>query len=235
MMSFTKLPATAKISPTPFNAAVPDSKIQELKTLLKFARLATPTYESSRSDRKFGVTREWISQAKAEWESLTGITNPHCSNKLIYHYSRRKFETHLNTFPQYLTPITDTDGAVFKMHFLALFSEKPDAVPILMLHGWPGSFLEFLPLLSILSTRYNPTTLPYHIVVPSLPGYAFSSPAPLNRDFQLQDVARLLNTLMVQLGFADGYVVQGGDIGSQIGRILVSEHANCKGDAEAVI
>lgn len=131
------------------------------------------------------------------------------------------------------------------MHFLALFSEKPDAVPILMLHGWPGSFLEFIPILTIISTRYTPATLPYHIVVPSLPGYGFSSPPPLDRNFDLQDVARLLNTLMLQLGFPE-YIVQGrnirfirqatltpisgGDIGSQTARILVAEHANCKGD-----
>ncbi|KAJ7640542.1 hypothetical protein B0H17DRAFT_1187169 [Mycena rosella] len=69
-MSFTKLPATAKTAPTPFQVAVPDSAIQELRTLLELARVAPPTYESLRSDRKFGVTTEWIKSAKAEWESF---------------------------------------------------------------------------------------------------------------------------------------------------------------------
>ncbi|KAJ6557413.1 Alpha/Beta hydrolase protein [Mycena vulgaris] len=210
-MSFTTLPANAKTRPIPFKVAVPDSAIQELKTLIKLAKVAPPTYENLRSDRKFGVSTEWIKSAKAEWDS----------------FDWRKVEAHINTFPQYTTPVTDTDGTSFNMHFLALFSEKPDAVPILMLHGWPGSFLEFLPILTVLSTRHTPATLPYHIVVPSLPGYGFSSPAPLNREFQLQDVARLLNTLMVQLGF-DSYVVQGGDIGSVTARVLISQYANCK-------
>lgn len=73
-----------------------------------------------------------------------------------------------------------------------------------------GSFLEFLPIMSILRERYTPATLPYHIIVSSLPGYAFSSAPPLDRDFQLQDIARLMNKLMLQLGFEHGYAVQGG-------------------------
>ena len=73
-----------------------------------------------------------------------------------------------------------------------------------------GSFLEFLPIMSILRQKYTPETLPYHIIVPSLPGYAFSSRPPLDRDFRLEDIARLLNKLMISLGFGKGYAVQGG-------------------------
>ncbi|KAJ7645429.1 Alpha/Beta hydrolase protein [Mycena polygramma] len=217
-MSFTKLPATAKSTPTPFKVAVPDAAIDELQTLLKLAKVAPPTYESLRPDAKFGVTTDWIQKAKNEWAN----------------FDWRKVEARINAFPQFKIPVADTDGTSFDIHFLALFSEKPDAIPILMLHGWPGSFLEFLPILTMLSTRYTPATLLCHIIVPSLPGYAFSSPSPLDRDFQLQDVARLFNSLMVQLGF-DTYVLyqlnllhQGGDIGSLTARVLVSEHANCK-------
>ncbi len=89
-----------------------------------------------------------------------------------------------------------------------------------MLHGWPGSFLEFLPILGKLQSAYTPASLPYHIVVPSLPGYGFSSSPPLDRDFRLEDGARVLDSLMVQLGFGDGYVVQGGDVGSKLARVL---------------
>ena len=73
-----------------------------------------------------------------------------------------------------------------------------------------GSFLEFLPIMSILRELHTPETLPYHIIVPSLPGYAFSARPPLDRDFKLQDIAQLMNKLMIQLGFGDGYAVQGG-------------------------
>jgi microsomal epoxide hydrolase len=73
-----------------------------------------------------------------------------------------------------------------------------------------GSFLEFLPIMSILREKYTPENLPYHIIIPSLPGYAFSSRPPLDRDFRLEDVARIFNSLMISLGFENGYVVQGG-------------------------
>lgn len=105
---------------------------------------------------------------------------------------------------------------------MALFSQKPDAIPLLCLHGWPGNFLEFYSILEILTQRYTPETLPYHIVVPSLPGYAFSSPPPLTRDFQLQNIASIMNTLMIELGFANGYAVQGGDIGSKVSRVMAA-------------
>lgn len=91
----------------------------------------------------------------------------------------------------------------------------------MMLHGWPGSFLEFLPIMRILAAKYTSKTLPYHIIVPSLPGYALSSPPPKDKDFRLEDAAIILDSLMRQLGFGDsGYVVQGGDVGSKIARVL---------------
>lgn len=68
-MLFTKIP-NAKTEPTPFKIAVPDAAIQEFKTLLKVSKIAPATYESTRSNRKFGVTREWIKNAKTEWESF---------------------------------------------------------------------------------------------------------------------------------------------------------------------
>jgi microsomal epoxide hydrolase len=111
---------------------------------------------------------------------------------------RRAVETEINSFPNYHLPIPYA-GSSFDIHFVALFSERKDAVPILMLHGWPGSFLEFLPILRLLTNKYTPSTLPYHIVVPSLPGYAYSSPPPHDADFRLEDVCQVLDELMVQL------------------------------------
>lgn len=136
-------------------------------------------------------------------------------------------EKELNSFPQYTTKIND-NGTDFDIHFMALFSEKTDAMPVILLHGWPGSFLEFLAIVETLRTKYTPETLPYHVVVPSWPGFAFSSPPPLNKDFQTEDVARIFNKLMVQLGFSSGYVAQGGDLGSKIARILAVKHPEAK-------
>lgn len=60
-----------------------------------------------------------------------------------------------------------------------------------------------------LRNSHTPESLPYHVVVPSLPGYGFSSQPPLDCDFRLEDVARILNRLMVSLGLGTGYVAQG--------------------------
>jgi len=120
---------------------------------------------------------------------------------------------------------TKTD---FRIHFVALYSEKPNAVPLVLLHGWPGSFLEFLPILDLLRKAYTPETLPYHVIVPSLLGYTFSSPPPLDQDFRIEDIARVFDALIVELGFGAGYVVQGGDIGSKVGRVMAAEHGSCK-------
>lgn len=92
-----------------------------------------------------------------------------------------------------------------------------------------GNFLEFLPLLSLFRDKYEPSTLPYHLVVPSLPGYTFSSGPPLDRNFTTVDVARIINQLMINLGFESGYVAQGGDIGSRIATILALDYNTCKG------
>ncbi|KJX98269.1 hypothetical protein TI39_contig422g00002 [Zymoseptoria brevis] len=120
-------------------------------------------------------------------------------------------------------------GFVFDIHFIALFSKKADAAPLLLLHGWPGSFLEFLGALDVLKSNYSPETLPFHVIVPgSLPGYGYSSGPPLDRDFTTEGMAHLMNKLMVGLGFGNGYISQGGDIGSFISRVFGVKYPECK-------
>jgi pimeloyl-ACP methyl ester carboxylesterase len=77
--------------------------------------------------------------------------------------------------------------------------------------------------------KYTPQKLPYHIVVPSLPGYGFSSSPPLDRDFSMNDIGALMNQLMIDLGFDEGYIAQGGDIGSRVAKILAWDYEACKG------
>ena len=83
--------------------------------------------------------------------------------------------------------------------------------------------MEFLPILKLLKEKYSPETLPYHVVVPSLPGYTLSDGPPLDKDFNLDDLTRILNQLMINLGFGSkGYVAQGGDVGSMVARLLAT-------------
>ncbi|TIA61200.1 alpha/beta-hydrolase [Aureobasidium pullulans] len=84
-------------------------------------------------------------------------------------------------------------------------------------------------MLTVIKKQYpNPEDLPYHIIVPSLPGYAFSSSPPIDRDFKADDMAPVMNALMVALGFGSGYIAQGGDLGSFIARQLGVENEECK-------
>lgn len=84
-------------------------------------------------------------------------------------------------------------------------------------------------MLELLTKQYDPQSLPYHIIVPSLPGYTLSSGPPLNRDFSNADAARVMNQLMIDLGFGrNGYMAQGGDIGSDLARRMAKFHPECK-------
>ena len=84
-------------------------------------------------------------------------------------------------------------------------------------------------MLQLFREEFSPETLPYHLIVPSLPGYTFSSGPPLDRNFGLADIARVVDQLMKDLGFGSGYVVQGGDIGAFVGRVLGVGFEACKG------
>ena len=78
-------------------------------------------------------------------------------------------------------------------------------------------------MMDLLREKYTPDTLPYHVVVPSLPGYTLSGGPLWNKDFGLEGIKRTMNQLMIDLGFAStGYVAQGGDVGSFVARLLGS-------------
>lgn len=118
----------------------------------------------------------------------------------------RKQEAQLNELPQHLTTI---DGA--NLHFAHVRSSHQDATPLLLLHGWPGSIVEFLDLI-------GPLTDAFHLVIPSLPGFGFSGPLPAT-GWNDARVAGALVELMTVLGY-DRYGVQGGDVGAFIAPLI---------------
>jgi microsomal epoxide hydrolase len=215
-MPFDTLPSQATLKPSPFKAEAPDMQLQTFRHLVNLGCIGPETYENQVADVKdftsFGITRKWLIGAVERWR--TG-------------YDWRKTEARINRLPNYIAEIED-DGFKFKVHFAALFSKKHDAVPLLLSHGWPGSFLEFLGVLEELSSKYDENTLPYHVIVPSLPGYCYSNGPPTDRDFTVEKLAGVLDKLMVGLGFGDGYVAQGGDIGSFVTRVLAVTSPHCK-------
>lgn len=218
MSSFADLPSGATLQPKPFRAHVSDDALNDFKQLLKLSKIGPKTYENSIADVKdftsFGISRDWLAETKAYWETK---------------YDWRKTEDRINSYPNFTVPIQDAPtGFTFDIHFMAFFSNKADAVPILLLHGWPGSPLEFLGVLDVLRTKYTPENLPFHVIVPSLPGYAYSSGPPLDQNFNTEGIARVMDRLMVGLGFGAGYVTQGGDIGSFVSRVLAVTADSCK-------
>ncbi|WP_412543633.1 epoxide hydrolase [Longispora sp. K20-0274] len=145
-------------------------------------------------------------------------------------YDWRAAEAHLNTFPQFITEI---DGA--DVHFLHVRSPEPDALPLILTHGWPGSIVEFLdsigPLTDPRAHGGDPAQA-FHLVVPSIPGHGFSGPTR-QTGWDVPRVARAWAELMARLGYSS-YAAQGGDWGSfislELGRIdpehVVGVHVN---------
>lgn len=95
-------------------------------------------------------------------------------------------------------------------------SSRDDAIPLLFIHGWPGSFLEVGPLLPHLLSPPNATVPAFHVVAPSIPGFGFS-PAPTKPGFGYIEAAHAFDALMQQLGYTQ-YVIQAGDAGGIIMR-----------------
>jgi microsomal epoxide hydrolase len=228
--AFDIVPAAAVQKPTPFELKISDQKLQDFETLLRLSPIANVTYENLRKDGEFGVTHEWMSETKSYWQQVFDwYVHPNEILNFLILY-RRKEEDRINDLPNFKSQIKDDDGTSFDIHFAGLFSSKPDAIPIAFLHGWPGSFLEFVPLLELLQKKYTPEDLPYHIIVPSLPGFTLSSAPPTNRDWTTRDIGRVVDKLMLSLGFGkSGYLVQGGDIGALVARVVAATYDECKG------
>ncbi|THV26166.1 epoxide hydrolase family protein [Glycomyces paridis] len=125
-----------------------------------------------------------------------------------HHYDWRTHEQRLNALPHYTT---DIDGQ--RIHFLHVRSAKADAFPLLLTHGWPGSFLEFLDVI-------EPLAAEFHLVIPSIPGFAFSGPTT-TRGWDALRIAAAWDELMRRLGY-DRYGAQGGDFGAGISLALAA-------------
>lgn len=124
----------------------------------------------------------------------------------------RRLEKTLNAYPQYTCAISNVS-----IHFLHVKSSRRDAMPLLLVHGWPGSVLEFRHIIDPLTNPPKPTDQAFHLVIPSIPGYGFSG-VPSERGWSFIKVAEAFAELMTRLGYSDGegYVAQGGDWGADI-------------------
>jgi pimeloyl-ACP methyl ester carboxylesterase len=142
----------------------------------------------------------------------------------------RAQEARLNSYPQYTTRI---DGQ--KIHFLHVKSPEPDAAPLLLLHGWPGSVVEFTRVIGPLSdprSHGDGSAPAFDLVIPSLPGFGFSGPVT-EPGWGSRRIAGALAELMARLGY-ERYGAQGGDFGAfvapDLGRVdpghVIGVHVN---------
>jgi pimeloyl-ACP methyl ester carboxylesterase len=178
----------------PFTVNIRDEQLADLRRRLAMTRL--PTKELVK-DRSQGVQLATMKELVRYWAT---------------DYDWRKAEAKLNAFPQFVTNIDGVD-----IHFIHIKSRHPDAMPLIMTHGWPGSVIELLETVGPLTdpTKYGGTAGDaFHLVLPSLPGYGFSGePAELGWDSGR--IARAWAELMTRLGYTR-YVAQGGDVGANV-------------------
>ena len=179
----------------PFTIAIDDAALDDLRRRLDHTRW--PDSQPA-DDWSYGLPLAYARELAAYWRN---------------EYDWRAAESSLNTFPQFTTTI---DGA--NVHFLHVRSTRDDATPLLLTHGWPGSFVEFVDVIGPLTEP--PADQPaFHVVVPTLPGYGFSGHTT-DKGWTPHRIARAWAELMARLGY-ERYGAHGGDWGSVVTHALL--------------
>jgi pimeloyl-ACP methyl ester carboxylesterase len=179
---------------TPFRIRIPEGEVADLRHRLAAARRPDPLPGDGWSR---GVPDRWLSDLAAYWREG---------------FDWRAFEARLNDIPQFTTVV---DGQT--IHFVHVRSSNPDATPLLLTHGWPGSFLEFVGLIAPLTEPQQhggDAADAFHVVVPSVPGFAFSSPLA-DDSWNDTRIASAFAEVMSRLGY-DRFGTQGGDFGAAV-------------------
>src|SRR5918993_1026488 len=178
----------------PFSIDVSEEDLDDLRR--RIAATRWPSKELVK-DRSQGVQLEALQELARYWAT---------------EYDWRKAEAKLNALPQFMTEIDGVD-----IHFIHVRSPHEHALPLIMTHGWPGSVIELLETVGPLT---DPTAHggsagdPFHLVLPSLPGYGFSG-EPTELGWGVGRVAQAWAELMRRLGYTR-YVAQGGDVGAAV-------------------
>jgi pimeloyl-ACP methyl ester carboxylesterase len=178
----------------PFHVEVAEADIDDLRRRLQATRW--PERETV-DDQSQGVPLATMQALAAYWAS---------------DYDMRRFETRLNALPQFLTEIDGLD-----IHFIHARSPHPNALPLIITHGWPGSIIEMLDVIGPLT---DPTAHggsaddAFDVVIPSIPGFGFSS-QPTEAGWDSGRIGAAWAELMNRLGY-DHYVAQGGDQGAGV-------------------
>jgi pimeloyl-ACP methyl ester carboxylesterase len=162
----------------PFRIAIPDAALDDLHRRLDATRWPAGVTDHG------GIALDAMQELVRHWR---------------HDFDWRRHERELNDWPQFRAG---------DLHVVHLVSDRADATPLLLLHGWPGSFVEMRRVVPLLRARF-------HLVIPSLPGYGFS-PLPPSGAFSHGRIADVMLELMTTLGY-ERFGVQGGDWGASVG------------------
>ncbi len=138
----------------------------------------------------------------------------------LYRFDWRAQESNINRLPHAMATVDDDSN----IHFIHQRGRGPSPLPLIVTHGWPGSFIEMeaiLPLLTDPEAHGGDASDAFHVVVPSLPGFGFS-PAPRKAGVSSKQIAQLWHGLMLELGYPR-FAAQGGDIGAGVSMWLARQ------------
>jgi pimeloyl-ACP methyl ester carboxylesterase len=191
-----------------FRIETPDSELDDLRRRLAATRWPEP---ETVDDWTQGVPLAYIKEVCDYWAS---------------DYDWRRVEARINSFDQFTTEIDGID-----IHFLQVPSPQPDALPLVLTHGWPGSILEFLDVAGPLSdpeAHGGEARDAFSLVIPALPGYGYSG-KPAKPGWSVEKIAGAWAELMQRLGHRR-YVAQGGDWGAAVTTAIgLEDPAHCAG------
>ncbi len=195
----------APVDPTavrPFTIDVPDAVLEDLRARLANTRLPD---QLDGVGWDYGTDLAYLTDLIAYWRDG---------------FDWREQEGRLNAFDQFKTVLGDLD-----IHFIHQRSPEPDAIPLIITHGWPGSIAEFTKIIGPLTdpvAHGGDASDAFHVVAPSMPGYGFSD-KPRAPGFGPEQIAEVGAQLMARLGY-DRYGIQGGDWGSIVSRWHAHNH-----------
>ena len=195
-------------APKPFEIHATDAELDDLRARLRATRW--PEGETV-DDWSQGIPLAYLQEVCAYWADG---------------YDWRTREARLNAFSQFTHPVHGLD-----IHFVHVRSPEPNALPLVITHGWPGSIVEFQKVIAQLSdpkSHGGESADAFHVVCPSLPGFGFSG-KPTSPGWSVQKTADAWSQLMQDLGYGR-YVAQGGDWGSMVTTCIgVQDPDHCLG------
>jgi pimeloyl-ACP methyl ester carboxylesterase len=178
----------------PFTIDIPEADLEDLRARIKATRW--PEQEGV-EDASQGVQLATIQALARYWAD---------------EYDWRKCEARLNAYPQFITEIDGLD-----IHFVHVRSKHEDALPVVVCHGWPGSFIEQMKIVDLLTdptAHGGSASDAFHVVIPNMPGYGFSG-KPTETGWDPIHIGRAWVALMKRLGY-ERFVAAGGDYGALV-------------------